>query len=290
MIRSLQAITAIVLILLFVIIVGVVGYVRVQEGRGGWNEAFYAQLIVMNVYVSFLMPLICLCFGTQALGGDWEERSLIWLLVRPIPRPLIYLAKFLAALFWALLMTLGGLYMAGLATGVRHYDLNWNERVLPSAIIGGNLSTAKLAWEEATKRPPNPITTRPGVEVFKALWPAIALGTTSYIALFHLLGCWFKRSTVTGMVYAFVFEMLFGNLPGMVKRVSFAFYTKCSAIDLAAARPWDSMDGTLGIAPEKATLFLPISGASANLVMLVASLLLLLWGMWKFSRKEYDLN
>jgi ABC-type transport system involved in multi-copper enzyme maturation permease subunit len=73
--------------------------------------------MIEGVYLSFLLPILCLCIGTQAVGGDWEERSLVWLLTRPLPRPLVYAAKFLAALPWAMALSLGGLFLLGLLAG-----------------------------------------------------------------------------------------------------------------------------------------------------------------------------
>src|SRR5262249_30471207 len=49
-----------------------------------------------------------LSFATEALGGERESQSLIWLLTRPLSRPAIYLAKFVAMLPWCLALNLGG--------------------------------------------------------------------------------------------------------------------------------------------------------------------------------------
>jgi hypothetical protein len=63
---------------------------------------------IFLLFVSFLLPLWSLSFGTEALGGDREAHNLLWLLTRPLPRPAIYLAKFVALLPWALALNLGG--------------------------------------------------------------------------------------------------------------------------------------------------------------------------------------
>src|SRR5215203_2560863 len=117
--RSLQTLTAVVLVLLLAGVVILVNQVNASMGRQGWNVGNFARDLVLGVYLTLVLPLLCLCFGTQALGGEWEERSLVWLLTRPIPRPLIYLAKFTAAIPWALGCTLGGFFLAGLCVGSR---------------------------------------------------------------------------------------------------------------------------------------------------------------------------
>src|SRR5687767_14061630 len=88
--------------LIAAILFGLVATVVILESvlGGGWTVFGFTNAIINGVYISFLLPILCLCFGTNALGGDWEERSLVWLLTRPLPRPLVYAAKFLAAAPW----------------------------------------------------------------------------------------------------------------------------------------------------------------------------------------------
>jgi hypothetical protein len=63
---------------------------------------------VLTLFLPFLLPLLSLSFATEALGGDREANNLVWLLTRPISRPSIYLAKFVALLPWSLLLNIGG--------------------------------------------------------------------------------------------------------------------------------------------------------------------------------------
>ena len=53
---------------------------------------------VILVFASFLVPICALAYGTASVGGDREDRTLLFLLVRPIPRSLVLLAKFTATL------------------------------------------------------------------------------------------------------------------------------------------------------------------------------------------------
>jgi ABC-2 type transport system permease protein len=63
------------------------------------------------------MPLWSLSFATEALGGERENQSLIWLLTRPLSRASIYLAKFVAMLPWCLALNLGGFALLCAAAG-----------------------------------------------------------------------------------------------------------------------------------------------------------------------------
>jgi ABC-type transport system involved in multi-copper enzyme maturation permease subunit len=72
---------------------------------------------IFLIFVSFLLPLWSLSFGTEALGGDREGHNLLWLLTRPLPRPAIYMAKFVALLPWTLALNLGGFAIICIAAG-----------------------------------------------------------------------------------------------------------------------------------------------------------------------------
>jgi hypothetical protein len=77
----------------------------------------FSSYVVFSVFLSFLLPIWSLSFATDSIGGEREERSLIWLLTRPLPRSSIYLAKFLALLPWSLGLNLGGFALLCLAAG-----------------------------------------------------------------------------------------------------------------------------------------------------------------------------
>ena len=63
------------------------------------------------VFASFVVPICALAFGTASVGGDREDRTLVFLLVRPIPRWLILLAKFAATLPLVLGLVLGSYWL-----------------------------------------------------------------------------------------------------------------------------------------------------------------------------------
>ncbi|MCE9605889.1 MAG: ABC transporter permease [Planctomycetia bacterium] len=66
---------------------------------------------LLTVFAAFLVPLCALAFGTASLGGDREDRTLLFLLVRPLPRGLILAAKFLATLPLVLGFTCGSFWI-----------------------------------------------------------------------------------------------------------------------------------------------------------------------------------
>lgn len=65
---------------------------------GSLDQAFqqFSNFLII-VFVGFLVPVCALAYGTSSVGGDREDRTLLFLLIRPIPRWLVLSAKFAAA-------------------------------------------------------------------------------------------------------------------------------------------------------------------------------------------------
>jgi hypothetical protein len=162
-----------------------------------------------------------------------------------IPRPLVYLAKYLALLPWTVGVALAGLFLIGALAGAP-------------------------GWLAAT-----------------AFWPVILMGCLAYSALFLFIGSLFRRSTIIALVYSFVLETILGNMPGLVKRISIAFYSRCYLYGLAEEQGWHTIYGQPGIAPDAANFFLSVEGQTALGVLISLSVGLLLLGMAVFARKEY---
>jgi ABC-2 type transport system permease protein len=91
------------------------GYrVAVVESSGFF---VFSNWIVFSLFTTFLMPLWSVAFATEGLGREREAQNLLWVLTRPIPRPAIFLAKYVALLPWCLALNLGGFALLCLAGG-----------------------------------------------------------------------------------------------------------------------------------------------------------------------------
>jgi ABC-type transport system involved in multi-copper enzyme maturation permease subunit len=119
---------------------------------------------------------------------------------------------------------------------------------------------------------------RPGLLALRMYWPAILGGTLAFCALFHLIGACFRRAAVVALVYSLFLETLVGSMPGYMKRLSIAFYTRCLMFDAAQG---------YGLEPEKPSIYLPVDGTTAWVVILGLTIVFLLTGMVVFSRREY---
>jgi ABC-type transport system involved in multi-copper enzyme maturation permease subunit len=118
----------------------------------------------------------------------------------------------------------------------------------------------------------------PGRVAFRLYWPAVLWGTLAFCALFHFLAACFRKAAILGMVYVFFLEIILGNMPGMLKRVSISFYTRCLMFDAGSA---------YGMHPEKPSIYAPVSGPTACAVLLGLTAFLLGLGMMVFARMEY---
>lgn len=76
-------------------------------------EAFnlFSERFVVILFTLFLLPICSLAYATTSIGGDREERTLLFLLIRPVPKWLILLAKLCATLPLVLGLVIGSFYV-----------------------------------------------------------------------------------------------------------------------------------------------------------------------------------
>jgi ABC-2 type transport system permease protein len=105
----------------------------------GASLSVFVKIIVVGMLTSLLLPLWTMTFAGESLGRFRDNRTLAWLLMRPIPRPALYLGSYLAALPWCLGLNLGGYVVLCLMGGEA------GRRALPlfgPAILLGTLAFA----------------------------------------------------------------------------------------------------------------------------------------------------
>ena len=83
----------------------------------GTGFPIFSEWIVFQLFTTFLLPIWSVSFATEGLGREREAQNLLWVLTRPIPRPAIVLAKYVALLPWCLALNLGGFVLICLAGG-----------------------------------------------------------------------------------------------------------------------------------------------------------------------------
>lgn len=109
-------------------------------------------------------------------------------------------------------------------------------------------------------------------------WLPILLGTLAFTALFQFISVAFQRAGILGLLYAFFFETIAGNLPGHQKRLSISYYVRCLMLERAQGE---------GLSIQLSGTRPAVAGETAIVVLVLASMGLLIAGMIVFSRKQY---
>ncbi len=120
----------------------------------------------MAILLLILLPIVSLVFGASALGDERRDQTLSFLVLRPVPRTAIVVAKLLAA--WVasfLLVAVGGVAAA-----------------VVQAIYSGHT------------RPIGPVVL------------AVAISALAYSSVFLLVGYLTNRAVLIGLAYFFIWE------------------------------------------------------------------------------------
>lgn len=198
-----------------------------------------AEHVLMASYIGFLMPIFAISYGASGIGGEREDRTLIYLLIVPIPRAVLYLTKAFATL------------------------------LLVAAWTAASLALLCL------------LASSYGRELFPIFLAPSLLGVTLYASLFLLLGATFRHGTIISLAYWFFLEVLFGAMPGIVKRLTVAYYVKCVIYENGQELRLTPVGR---VARET---FLAIPGSTATWAMAIAAALLLMLGAAVLSTREY---
>ena len=158
-------------------------------------------------YLRFIVPVLGVFYGTALIADEVEDRTITYLFTRPIPRGAVLMGKYLA-------------YLA--CTGLV---------VLPSVMVvyfllvpvrGGSLGAAFPA-----------LVTDLGL---------LGLGLAVYGAVFALVGAWFKRPLLSGLIFVFGWEPVIVAVPGYMKKFTVAHYLQAL---VPHAMPQDSVASVL---------------------------------------------
>jgi len=143
-----------------------------------------------HFYLHFLLPLITIFIGTSVLRDEVEERTLSYLLTRPLPRGMIIFSKMLAGIITAGLMLFISLMLTWLvmliSIGGSEWVGNFNQVIKSSGII--------------------------------------MLGLLVYLPLFTLIGGILKQPVLISLLFSFGWEGTVAVMPGNIKLLTVAHY------------------------------------------------------------------
>lgn len=178
------------------------------------------------VTINLMAPLASVIVGAAVLGEEIEDRTITYLLTRPISRPAILIGRWLASV-----TVLVALFVA---------------------------STAALVW--ITQSYPVRESSSDGIPagLGTALIVGSGLAVTAYSALFATIGVFFKHPMIIGLAYSFVIEGFLANLPGKNQSLTLQYYVRSFvAHDFPDA--WKRLEGALPantLAPAEAARWL----------------------------------
>jgi ABC-2 type transport system permease protein len=209
--------------------------------------------LIFNLVPHVLAPLTALLYAGGMIQDEVEEQTLTYLLLRPVPRWGLYVAKLLATL---LVTTL----LVGVATTALYLAIYW--------------STAEL---------------REGTVPLRMLQTAavIGLGQVAYCSLFGALGVVTRRTLIAGVTYIGAFEGFVANLEFVARSLTVVYYVRILTLrwlDLPeqTLKRWQT-DWSLELdkVPNSSTCVLTLLGAGVAITTLAA-----LW----FSRREFRMK
>lgn len=168
----------------------VAGLWRVFAGAGGFQpEAVFNTLAGVLVF-GFILVIMAVIFGTGVISQEVEQKTITYLLTRPVPRWRIALVKFAAA---ALAITVT-LWLAAAALALVSFG--------PSGLSLQRLGRDLLI---------------------------LPLGSLAYGSLFLLVATLFHRPLLWGLAYAFGWETWVALLPGHFQKFSLMAYLRVLA-------------------------------------------------------------
>lgn len=166
--------------------------------------------IILNVMLPTVLPLAALILATGAFGDEIEDRTLPYLVLKPITRFRIVLEKLLASAVVS----------------------------IPIIGIGGIVSWFLVFTGDGGDN----------LDILWAILAATAVGVLLYSAVFQLMSLLIRRAILASIIYSLVWETVLGRfVPGLrylsIRHVVSSMYT--STID--ALEPDGRFDAGLGI-------------------------------------------
>lgn len=189
--------------------------------------------LIFGLIPQTLLPLTALVFASGMIADEVEEQTLTYLLIRPLPRPMIYATKLAAT--WTVMAMLAAFF-----TTITYAVVFLSYRVQIGEVFPGRvLQTAAL----------------------------MLLALAAYVSLFGLVSLFFRAMLAIGVAYIFVVEGIFANIEFVIRNVTIMYQFRVLAIrwlDLKV-EPWN-IDLALAPSLRRAAFHL----AAATLVFTIA--------------------
>lgn len=197
---------------------------------GSFETGQLEDLLVFGLIPQALIPLTALLFAAGMVNDDVEERTLTYILVRPIPKWMVFLVKVAATVLVTSLLAVASM-LATLAA------IHWGTPELVES-------------------------------VFKTRGPVVsatsALSLAAYVPIFGILSLLVRRSLIIGVVYTVVLEGLLANVDFVVRRGTVIYWVRVLWVRWLeiAGGPW-SIDPAAAPSATTALMALLVAGILA---------------------------
>ncbi len=204
--------------------------------------------IVPSLIFSFSLAILSVVYGTGVVSDELEQRTIVYLLTRPLPRWRILLSRFLANLIVIMAITVGSVVLLALAV--------YGPKAFADAGVGLDIR-------------------------------ALLIGACAYGALFLFLGTTMPRPLITGLLFVFGWETWVPKLPGAFARISVMTYLRVLSSREAASAQQDPGAGGNFLMSFSSPPQLDITQKQAWVILSLTALVALAASLFAFSVREY---
>jgi ABC-type transport system involved in multi-copper enzyme maturation permease subunit len=170
-------------------LLGVVIY-KIRMGGAGATGFGLATELMTGAYIHVFVLAIPLFYATSLIGDEIEDKTITYLFVRPIPRSIIYLGKYLAGILTSLII------------------------VIPSATLSFFILSTLDPVSEVVRH----------MGVFLQDLSILFLGILAYSSLFGAFGAVLKRPLLWGIVFSVGWEWVVTYIPGYIHKFTILHY------------------------------------------------------------------
>lgn len=209
--------------------------------------------LAANLLFGFILPILAVIYGTGVVSQEIEQRTIVYLLTRPVPRWRILLAKFVGS-FIAITVTVG-----------------LSALLLALVVYGpGKIGASRLGTDLRI----------------------LPVGALAYGSLFLLLATLVARPLTYGLLFAFGWESWVPRLPGAFSRLSVLSYLRSLAPHLAEVAKAEAEDAVASGGPEalfQTTAAVPGAIPVSHAWLTIAAIVVVTLGgaLLAFSLREY---
>jgi ABC-2 type transport system permease protein len=193
-VRQLTSRSKLILILLMALLpIGMAALVSVTLNEDSTSNGEFISTLLDGLLIAGILPIVTMVLATASFGNELEDRTLSYIVMKPISRWLIVLPKLMASII------VGGLVL--IASGVV-------ATLLGASSFGAVLLVLDDNFQAAI-----------------AVGLALFAGVITYAAIFTWAGLVSTRAIAFALVYVFLWEGLISSFLGGVRYLSVRGYT-----------------------------------------------------------------